>query len=211
MSMDTSRFNALITGIGGQGNVLASRLIAQGFMSAGKAVRTAETIGMSQRGGTVLSHVRAASSLDDIASSLIGPGQADLVIAFEPGEALRAVGYLSPDGLMLTATAAQRPVTATLAREPYDGRAQLAWLTQESGRRVIALDGSALVEAAGNPKVLNVIMLGAAIGNGALPLTRDEMADAIRLRVKPRFVDVNIHALDLGIANCTGGACRRPE
>ena len=108
--MDNSRFsepfNCLVVGVGGQGVVLASRLVAAACMRAGAFVRTAETIGMSQRGGSVASHVRAASDDAALPSSLIESAGADLVLSFEPGEALRAYGRLKPSGALVCANRA---------------------------------------------------------------------------------------------------------
>ena len=108
------RFNCLLTGIGGQGIVLASRLLAHAFMARGATVRVAETIGMSQRGGTVVSHVRMAENAGPIHSSMLPLRSAQLILAFEPGEAARAYPYLAADGLIVTALRAMRPVTASL-------------------------------------------------------------------------------------------------
>lgn len=205
----TPAFNCLLTGIGGQGTVLASRLIADAYMAQAHAVRTAETIGMSQRGGTVASHVRTAATLDGIASSLIPLMGANLIIAFEPGEAARALPYLAPGGLMVTALQAQRPVTASLAgagnaMNGYDGSEQLAYLQErlsDNDGALIVVDGASVVEElGGNPKVLNVVLLGAAMGGGGLALAREDLADAIKARVKPQFVEGNLAALDAGIA-----------
>lgn len=207
----STTFDAIVTGIGGQGNVLASRLIAYAYMERGLAVRTAETIGMSQRGGTVMSHVRVGATLYDIPTSLISTGGADLILAFEPAEALRVIDHLSPTGLLITAIQPQRPVTSSLARETYDGEVHREYLAELLGEKYVELDGEVLTDFLGNPRVLNVVLLGAAIGNGDLDLTRDEMRAAISARVKPQFVELNHRALDLGIANCRGGVCVLPE
>jgi indolepyruvate ferredoxin oxidoreductase, beta subunit len=109
----------LLAGVGGQGTVLAAKVLAQAAQSKGWQVRTAETIGMAQRGGNVTSHVRMGSNGEAIYSPLITPGTADMVIALEPGEAARALPYLAPGGVLVTATTAIHPVTAALASQPY--------------------------------------------------------------------------------------------
>lgn len=111
--------NVLLAGVGGQGTVLAAKVLAQAAQSKGWQVRTAETIGMAQRGGNVTSHVRMGSEGEEVFSSLITPGTADMVIALEPGEAARALPYLAPGGVLVTATTAIQPVTAALASVPY--------------------------------------------------------------------------------------------
>ncbi|MFR7404972.1 MAG: 2-oxoacid:acceptor oxidoreductase family protein, partial [Coriobacteriaceae bacterium] len=102
-----------------QGTVLAAKVLAQAAQSKGWQVRTAETIGMAQRGGNVTSHVRMGSNGGAVYSPLITPGTADMVIALEPGEAARALPYLAPAGVLVTATTAIQPVTAALASQPY--------------------------------------------------------------------------------------------
>lgn len=111
--------NVLLAGVGGQGTVLAAKVLAQAALARGWQVRTAETIGMAQRGGNVTSHVRMGSEGEEVLSSLITPGTADMVIALEPGEAARALPYLAPGGVLVTATTAIQPVTAALASQPY--------------------------------------------------------------------------------------------
>ena len=100
--------NILLAGVGGQGTVLASKLLARAAMDAGLNVRTAETIGMAQRGGCVVSHVRTG---DDIASPLVPKHTADVMIAFEPAEAVRCLDYLAPDGAVIVNKKAVMPIT----------------------------------------------------------------------------------------------------
>lgn len=109
----------LLAGVGGQGTVLAAKVLAQAAQSRGWQVRTAETIGMAQRGGNVTSHVRMGSNGEAVFSPLITPGTADMVIALEPGEAARALPFLAPGGVLVTATTAIQPVTAALSSMPY--------------------------------------------------------------------------------------------
>ncbi|MDR0324210.1 MAG: 2-oxoacid:acceptor oxidoreductase family protein, partial [Treponema sp.] len=102
-------FNCLIAGVGGQGTVLASKLIAAAAMKSGFSVRTTETIGMAQRGGSVVSHVRIG---DDIFSPLIPVGRADALVAFEPGEAVRQLPFLKDGGVLIVSDTAIKPVAA---------------------------------------------------------------------------------------------------
>ena len=111
--------NVLLAGVGGQGTVLAAKVLASAAQARGWQVRAAETIGMAQRGGNVTSHVRMGSEGEEVFSSLITPGTADMVIALEPGEAARALPYLAPGGVLVCSTTAIQPVTAALASQPY--------------------------------------------------------------------------------------------
>ena len=142
----------LLAGVGGQGTVLAAKVLAQAAQSRGWQVRTAETIGMAQRGGNVTSHVRMGSNGEAVFSPLITPGTADMVIALEPGEAARALPFLAPGGVLVTATTAIQPVTAALASQPYragDVVAALAnSLQAEAPREQAAAAADAAEEAA---------------------------------------------------------------
>ena len=108
----------LICGVGGQGTVLASKIIAAAAMEEGSPVHSAETIGMAQRGGSVTSHVRIGG---EAYSPLIPFGGADMLLAFEPGEAVRNLRYLKKGGIAVVNTSAVKPVTESLKETGYDG------------------------------------------------------------------------------------------
>lgn len=204
---DDGRRDVLVTGTGGQGIVLASRLLAQAHLSRGDEVRVAETIGMAQRGGSVTSHVRTAPAASGIATAQIPLGAADLILGFEPGEAARALPYLADGGVVVTAVRAQRPVTASLAGLAYDGSVALDFLRAHAGR-LVEVDGDALAREAGAARSLNVVLLGAALASGVLRVSADEIRDAIVARVKPRYVELNHRALTLGLAAVLGEEAR---
>lgn len=195
---DDKRFDCLVVGVGGQGAVLASRLIAAACMNRDLFVRTAETIGMSQRGGSVASHVRVAATARDLPSSMIPDHGADLVLAFEPGEAVRAWRYLAPSGALVCSS---RPVVPSAAASSgYTGEAQVAWLRSQLGSDRLAVVDAGVLEGAGlSPKCLNVLLLGAAIGLGALPFGADELRAAMGELMKPRLIPMNEQALELGM------------
>lgn len=188
-----SGLNCVICGVGGQGNVLASRLIAQVLLARNEHVKTAETIGMAQRGGSVASHVRGGRPQ----SPLVPKGCADCLIAFEPGEAVRCIDYLAPGGTIVVNTQATQPPVAALQGIDYDGSEALAYLRSLSDVTLIEVDGASICEQVGSSKVLNIALLAAAVKSGALGITRDELEDAIRARVKPRFHDMNLWAVAL--------------
>ncbi len=191
------RFNCLVVGVGGQGVVLASRLVAAACMARGQFVRTAETIGMAQRGGTVASHVRVAADAGELPNSLISRRGADLVLAFEPGEAVRSYEYLAPGAALVCAA---RPVVpSAAATSGYDGSAQLAWLGEHVGAdRLACVDVDVLEREGLSPKCLNVLLLGAAVGLGALPFGADELRGAMRTVMRPKLIEMNERALELG-------------
>ena len=186
--------SCLLCGVGGQGVVLASRLIAYAAMEQGDFVRTTETIGMTQRGGSVVSHVRAGS---EVHSPIIPAGTADVIIAFEPGEAVRCLSYLKEGGMVVTNRQIVKPVSASLGGSSYNAEEMLDHLKEKAGN-VLVIDGEEICRQAGSPKVLNVALLGAAAKSGALGISLEEMAEAVRKNVKERFVELNEKALMLG-------------
>lgn len=186
--------NCLLCGVGGQGVVLASRLIAYAAMEQGDFVRTTETIGMAQRGGSVVTHVRAG---EEVHSPLIPAGGADVILAFEPGEAVRCLPYLKEGGLVITNSRIVKPVTASLGGSSYSGGEMLDYLKKKAGQ-VIVVDGDEICRRAGSAKVLNVALLGAAAKSGALGISMDEMLEAVRKNVKEKYIALNEKALKLG-------------
>ena len=186
----------VLCGVGGQGTVLASKLLATAAMQRGLDVKTAETIGMAQRGGSVFSHVRIG---EEAASPLIGRGRADLLVAFEPAEAVRQLPFLREGGTAIVATRPVVPASALTGGPAYDLKAIRTYLEQSVGHLVL-VDAEAAARELGTAKVLNVVLLGAAAGSGALAFSRDDLVQAIRARVKERFWELNARALDFGVA-----------
>ena len=133
-----------------------------------------------------------------IRDRLIPYGQADLIIGFEPSEAVRCLPYLKKGGTVVVNQKAVRPVTASLTGSSYDGREMLDYLKKQIENLYI-IDGEALCRKAGSAKVLNVALIGAAIGSGALAVSEEQMADSIRKAVKPQYAGMNIDALRAGI------------
>lgn len=189
--------NVLLCGVGGQGTVLASRLIALAAMEKGMEARGAETIGMAQRGGSVVSHVRIGQ---EIHSPLIPQGGADVIIGFEPAEAVRCMPYLKKGGCIVVSPEPIRPVTASLTGGTYTGREMMEYL-QKTGEHLVVVDGTAICSRCGSSKVLNVALLGAAIASGLIGISLEEMEQAIEARVPEKFREMNRMALKLGAAS----------
>ena len=195
--------NVLLTGVGGQGTVLAAKVLAQAAQAKGWQVRTAETIGMAQRGGSVVSHVRMGDNGKEVIAPLVAKGTADMIIAFEPAEAARVLPYLAPDGVMVSASTSIQPITAALSSEPYLAKATVASLDERLNvragepARFVLVDDEAVLSQVGNRKALNTVLLAFALKTGHLPLSLDDLRDAIRACVKPRFVELNLAAIDL--------------
>lgn len=191
--------NVMLAGVGGQGTVLAAKVLAQAAQDKGWQVRTAETIGMAQRGGNVVSHLRMGDEGEEVFAPLLAQGTADLIIAFEPAEAARVLPFLAPDGLLVTATTAIQPVTAALSDRPYradDVVARIEQALEGSEQRFIAVDDAQLTDAVGSRKVLNSVLLASALREGRIALDLDDLRRAIEECVKPRFVALNVAAID---------------
>ena len=187
--------SAILCGVGGQGTVLASKLIAQAAMDKGRMARTAETIGMAQRGGCVVSHVRTGEA---VFSPMIPKGTADIMIAFEPGEGVRCLPYMKPGGVIVASVNPVMPVTASLMGG-YDGLAMVERLKAWPGR-VILVDTEAICRQVGSAKVANVVLLGAAAASGVLGSSLDEVEKTLEQKMKPQFLEMNRQALAAGAA-----------
>ena len=194
--------NILLTGVGGQGTVLAAKVLAQAALEKGWQVRTAETIGMAQRGGNVVSHVRIGNGGEEVHAPLVSRGTADLIIAFEPAEAARVLPYLAPAGTLISATTAVQPVTAALSKKPYRASDVICGIERtlaDTPAMFIPIDDAALTRAAGSRKVLNCLLLAKALETGCVPIGLDDLRHAIAACVKPRFVDMNLAAIDVAL------------
>lgn len=197
--------NISLAGIGGQGSVLAAKILAETARSKGWQVRTAETTGMAQRGGNVMSHVRMGDEREEVFSPLPAQVSDDLIIALEPGEGLRALSLLKPQGLLVTASSGVAPVVSSFKAAPYNPSDMIARL-QESGAHVVVVDDERLCSELGSRKVLNIVMLAKALlavndptYQNALcgKITLEDMREILPLCVKERFVSLNLRALDL--------------
>ena len=186
--------NIILCGVGGQGTVLASKLLAAAAMSKDIPVMSAETIGMAQRGGSVFSHLRMG---DNLYSPMIETGTADLIIGFEPGETVRMLPYLKDHGHIVVSTRAVKPVTATLSGSDYDAPQMLEYLKAAVPNLTLVNADQACADI-GSSKVLNMVLLGAAIRTGVLDFTISEIED-IKHTLPEKFHEMNLRALNYNI------------
>ncbi len=190
--MDTKR--CVFVGVGGQGNLLASRLMGEAALSTGIPVVVSEIHGMAQRGGVV----ESAVLMGDVTSPIVSNGEADVLIGFEPLETMRTLGKCNKSTLVITNTQPLPPFTVSLGQGKYPPVDEVLDLIYTKVEKVIALNGNELAEEAGNPLSLNMVMLGALIGSGVTPVTKDSVKETIANSTKKRFLESNLKAFDLG-------------
>ncbi len=186
----------ILCGVGGQGTVLASKLISASAMENGLSVMSAETIGMSQRGGSVTSHIRIG---EGVYSPMIAFGGADTIIGFEPGEAARMLPFLKEGGSVVVSSGVVIPGTEALVRSDYSSENMVGYL-REHVERLTVVDTDTAIREVGTAKVLNIILLGASIAAGALPVTADTLMKMIERRVPEKYIDLNRKALEYGLS-----------
>ena len=189
--MSSFEKNIVLCGVGGQGTVLASKVIAAAAMKKGYNVMSAETIGMAQRGGSVFSHLRIG---EDIYSPMIGEHSADLIFGFEPGETVRMLPFLKEGGSVIVADRVVMPVTASLSESNYNSEQMIDFLRSKVSNLSVVKTDEALKEL-GSGKVLNVLMIGAAVSSGALGMTAEEIFEVLKERLPEKVHDLNYRAL----------------
>jgi indolepyruvate ferredoxin oxidoreductase beta subunit len=185
----------VIAGVGGQGTVLASRVLAQTALNVGLEARTSETIGMAQREGTVQSHVRIG--VVGAFGPLIGRSQADVLLGFEPAEAVRALTLLKPAGLALVNRHQIQPVTVALGTAAYHVE-QIEDYLRHLPHQTRLVDASAAAAAAGSFRTVNTVMLGVLSATGLLPFSRWEILPVLLEHVPQRVRAINERAFGLG-------------
>ena len=189
-------FKVVIAGVGGQGTLLASRLLAEAAINAGMSVKIGETYGMAQRGGPVMGHVQIGG---EASNPQIRKGEAEALLGFEPAEAVRrGVTYLKEGGLALVNTHFTAPVEVISGMVPYPDVGEMMALLGKVTPSVKAFDATAVAEEAGDPVTTNIVMLGALTVSGVLPYTEAVMIDTIKAGLRPQFIELNMRAFELG-------------
>lgn len=192
--MTTTRL--IIVAVGGQGNLLASRVLGEAALLSGVPVRMSEIHGMAQRGGVV----ESALVFGDADSTIISDGEADVFVSFEPAEALRALKKCRKETVSIVNLSPLPPFTVAIGRGVYPDLEQVKKLMAEKTARLIAFDAVALANQAGSVLSVNMVLLGALAQTGVLPISADNIKKAIAVHTKKAFVDTNLKAFDLGFA-----------
>ncbi len=201
--MEKDPYNVIVCGVGGQGNVLASQLIGAMLVDQGYKVTIGETYGASQRGGSVMSHVRISKTRQY--GPLMPPRSADLVIALEPSEAARILGQFgNPQTVSVVNTRPVQPVDVISGHESYPDRADLFAKIESLSKKTYFLQATKSALEMGNPILSNIILIGATAGTGLLPITTDALEKAITDYMSAEKVEINRKAFDLGKEMVTG-------
>ena len=190
--MTTTRL--IIVAVGGQGNLLASRVLGEAALLSGVHVRMSEIHGMAQRGGVV----ESALVFGDADSTIISDSEADVFVSFEPAEALRALKKCRKETVSIVNLSPLPPFTVAIGRGVYPDLEQVKKLMAEKTARLIAFDAVALANQAGSVLSVNMVLLGALAQTGVLPISADNIKKAIAGHTKKAFVDINLKAFDLG-------------
>ncbi len=191
--METTR--VVIAGVGGQGTLLATRLIAETAIKKGFKVRIGETYGMAQRGGPVMGHIQIGEAY----SPQIRPGEADALLGFEIAEATRrGVTYLKEGGLAIVNSKKLPPVEVISGMRKYPEEGDLLKLLRKVSKKVAVFDATKLAEKAGDPIATNMVMLGALAAADVLPFDEEAIMATMKESISPRFLELNTRAFRLG-------------
>ncbi len=182
--------NIMIVGVGGQGTLLASRIIGKTVINEGYDVKISEVHGMSQRGGSVVTYVKFG---DKVYSPIIDKGEADIILAFEQLEAYRALPFLKKDGKMIMNNQQMNPMPVITGAAEYPSDIENK-LSQKINLTVV--DALSLAEQAGNTKAVNVVLIGVMAKN--TDIAYDKWIEVIKNTVPEKFLDVNLKAFELG-------------
>ncbi len=186
--------NIMIVGVGGQGSLLASRILGAAATTDGYEVKISEVHGMSQRGGSVVTYVRYG---EEVRSPVICQGEADVILSFELLEAARWLPFLRPGGTLITATQEINPMPVITGAAQYP--AELARKIEELGVNIIAEDAAAIAEAAGSGRAANVALIG--LGAHVLGFDTAVLRGAVEACVPAKAKEINLRAFDMAAAH----------
>ena len=192
--MNTTRL--IIVAVGGQGNLLASRVIGEAALLSDIDVRMSEIHGMAQRGGVVESSI----VFGDAQSTVISDGESDVLLGFEPSETLRALNKCNLNTVVITNLAKLPSFTVTTGKSVYPDLDVLQELIRKKTAKLIAFDAASMAIKAGNVLSVNMVLLGALIQTHTVPLSAENVKEAIIKRTRKAFVELNLKAFELGFS-----------
>ncbi len=191
-----SSYNIIIAGVGGQGVILAGNVIGDAAIASGYDIKKTDTIGMAQRGGSVISHLRVAPK---IYSPVIGEGQADIVISFEKMEAARCFGFLKAGGTVILNNREMPPLSVSCGMERYPSDEEIIAVLKQKTDSIYFVEGTKKSEAIGNIKVLNIFMLGCL--SQFMDIEDKIWRESIIKSLPAKIVGINITAFEAGISS----------
>jgi indolepyruvate ferredoxin oxidoreductase beta subunit len=186
-----SAYSIMIVGVGGQGTLLASRLLGKALISQGFDVKVSEVHGMSQRGGSVVTYVKFG---EKVSSPIVREGEADIILAFEQLEAARWLKFLKPEGRIIVNTQKIDPMSVVIGTSDYPNGVIEG--LKSAGANVKQIDALPLALEAGSPKAVNVVLMGAMANYMDIPY--EVWTQAVRDTVPERFIELNLNAFNLG-------------
>jgi indolepyruvate ferredoxin oxidoreductase beta subunit len=192
----TENLRIFLTGVGGQGTLLASRVLGEAALDAGLNPLVSETHGMAQRGGIVVSTV----VLGNLKSPLISPGEADVLLGFEALETFRALDRCHANTLVIANAAAIVPYPVAIGQAQYPPVDKMFELMAPQVGSLLAFDAGAAARQAGSALAVNMVLLGALAATARLPFAAEAVLEVIRSRTNPRFLESNLRAFELGAA-----------
>ncbi len=192
--------NLIISGVGGQGIILASDIVAEVALAAGYDTKKTDTLGMAQRGGSVVSHIRAGAK---VYSPLIKKGQADIMLGFEKLEAMRWAQFLNEKSTVIVNNYKIPPTTVNLGKASYPGDEEIIGVLKRKTDRVILVNGTEHAIRLGDIRALNIFLLGCA--SVFLPFEIQVWIDVIHQRLPAKVVPINISAFNEGRTEISNG------
>ncbi|MFW9845504.1 MAG: indolepyruvate oxidoreductase subunit beta [Candidatus Thorarchaeota archaeon] len=193
---NSNTINIAITGVGGQGVLTLAEILAKATLAASMNVRVGEIHGMAQRGGHVVCTVRVG---DEAYGPIIDSGTADLLVGFEPIETLREVQAVAEDGCVLMNSHIQYPVAVSMGKSEYLQHEEIINTIKQFTTQILEIDAMNLAKQAGSSMSMNMVMLGAILGTGIVPIERDIAIEVVRTAFPEKYEKINVQAVNLGI------------
>lgn len=193
--MNNHEFSMIIVGVGGQGVLLAAKIISEAAVASGYDCLQSEIHGMAQRGGVVSSSIKIGHN---IGSPLIPRGRCNLLLGFEPIETYRAIENIGKKSIVVSNVEPIYPFTVTLGMQTYPPLNDALEKIKCACNVLYTIEATKLAKISGNKITANIVMLGAATATGIMPITKDTILESVKNNVPPRAVDINIRAFELG-------------
>lgn len=194
---NSNTINIAITGVGGQGVLTLAEILAKAALAEGLNVRVGEIHGMAQRGGHVVCTVRIGVGA---LGPIVDPGTADLLAGFEPLETLREIHLIKKNGCVVMSSHVQYPVSVSMGQAEYPAHELILDSIKSFTEHIIDFDAMNLALESGSPNALNMVMFGAIIGTGIVPISKESTLYAIRESLPKRFEEINIRAAEIGFS-----------